>query len=353
MKSLSPVENVFFQHAPVGVAMISTVSGTILQVNDAYCVLLARAREKIVGFTWMAFTHPEDVSKDVYGIVTMLERKEVRVCRKKRYLRPDGSIVHADVTIAPIPFSGNEPIHMAMVVNESSHFQASEEIRARIGENRETREAIFNSLAVVAQFRDRETGGHLQRTRLYVGILLDNLPYPHPYSRRGLQMIAKASMLHDIGKVGIPDSVLLKEGPLTAGEFELMKTHTTLGVKAIVETMRYLQHDSSLVFAREIAEYHHERWDGSGYPHALKGDRIPLAARVMALADVYDALRSERVYKKSFTHDESLAIIAAERGRHFEPALVDTFLQLERRFDEIYSTEIRMLEKMKTAEEIA
>jgi putative two-component system response regulator len=143
----------------------------------------------------------------------------------------------------------------------------------------------------------------------------------------------KSAPLHDIGKVGIPDRILLKPGKLTAAEFEIMKTHTTLGRDAISKAESLFGIAASFLrFAKEIAYSHQEKWDGSGYPLGLAGERIPLSARLMAIADVYDALISQRVYKAAHTHEEAVAILRDGRGTHFDPDILDAFIELQDEF---------------------
>jgi putative two-component system response regulator len=151
-----------------------------------------------------------------------------------------------------------------------------------------------------------------------------------------IEMLYKSAPLHDIGKVGIPDAILLKPGKLTPEEFETMKTHTTLGRDAIVAAENLIDAPSSfLQLAREIAHYHQEKWDGSGYPEKLAGEAIPLSARLMAVADVYDALISRRVYKPPFPREKAVGIIREGRGTHFDPDMVDAFLAIEEEFHAI------------------
>lgn len=193
----------------------------------------------------------------------------------------------------------------------------------------EGHEELIFSLTKLAAYRSGETGAHLHRVREYCRILGTDLMENQPslgLSRSTVEEIAKVSPLHDIGKVGVPDSILHKPGKLTATEFELMKTHAELGGRLLREV--YAQTGSSYLFlAYEIAMYHHERWDGSGYPRGLKGEEIPLPARMMALADVFDALVSRRSYKEPFDFDEAVAVVQESKGGHFDPALVESFLR--------------------------
>ena len=189
----------------------------------------------------------------------------------------------------------------------------------------------INALAELAETRDNETGNHIRRTQEYVRILARRLQ-AHPrfsgfLTDKVVELLTKSAPLHDIGKVGIPDHILLKPGKLTDEEWTIMKTHSLLGATAIERAVRNA--DRRLDFldmAMQIAHFHHEKWDGSGYPEGLKADAIPIPARLMALADVFDALISRRVYKPPMPLEQARDIIVSERGRHFDPDLVDAFL---------------------------
>jgi putative two-component system response regulator len=205
------------------------------------------------------------------------------------------------------------------------------EIARRMRENQVIQDVTIRALARLAETRDNETGNHILRTQEYVETLARRACL-HPrfamaLDEHAIALIAKSAPLHDIGKVGIPDQVLLKPGKLTPAEWEVMKTHARLGAEAIARAVEDThQPVEFLAYARQIALHHHERWDGSGYPDALAGDAIPLAARLMALADVFDALISRRVYKEPMTPAEAMAIMTEQRGRHFDPDLLDIFL---------------------------
>ena len=195
-------------------------------------------------------------------------------------------------------------------------------------------------MASLAETRDAETGNHIRRTQNYVKALAEKLK-PHPrftafLTDHNIRMLFKSAPLHDIGKVGIPDRILLKPGRFTPEEFEIMKTHTTLGRDAIAHAEASLgTRVEFLTMAKDIALFHQEKWDGSGYPAGLQGDAIPISARLMAVADVYDALISRRVYKDGMPHERAVEIIEQGRGKHFDPDLVDCFLAIQGEFQAI------------------
>ncbi|HZS67006.1 MAG TPA: two-component system response regulator [Burkholderiales bacterium] len=211
------------------------------------------------------------------------------------------------------------------------------EVERQTRELQVIQDVTIMAMASLAETRDNETGNHIRRTQHYVRALARKLK-SHPKFRAVLddetiEVLYKSAPLHDIGKVGIPDSILLKPGKLTPQEFEVMKTHTTLGRDAIATAEKLINEPSSFLrHAREIAHYHQEKWDGSGYPEGLAGDRIPVSARLMAVADVYDALISRRVYKPPFPHSKALEIIKEGRGKHFDPDMVDAFLAIAEEF---------------------
>ena len=213
----------------------------------------------------------------------------------------------------------------------------TEEARHRTEELRISQEVTMVALASLAETRDNETGNHILRTQHYVLALAthlrDHARFSTALSEEVVDRVFKAAPLHDIGKVGIPDRILLKPGRLDADEFEIMKTHTTLGRDAIENAQRRVGVSVQLLeVAKEIALSHQEKWDGSGYPEGLAGEAIPLSARLMAVADVYDALISRRVYKAPMSHEQAAAIIVAGAGQHFDPDISDAFVALEQQF---------------------
>lgn len=206
-------------------------------------------------------------------------------------------------------------------------------------ELKKTRDVTILSLASLAETRDNETGNHILRTQRYVKALAEELStkdkFGEELSKEVIDLLFKSAPLHDIGKVGIPDSILLKPGKLTESEFKIMRRHPHLGSEALKVAEKELGSNSFLKFAREIAISHHEKWDGTGYPRKLEGEEIPISGRLMALADVYDALISERVYKPAFSHEKAKNIIVEWKGINFDPEIVDAFLAIESKFIEI------------------
>ncbi|HQS58448.1 MAG: two-component system response regulator [Gallionellales bacterium 35-53-114] len=193
------------------------------------------------------------------------------------------------------------------------------------------------AMASLAETRDSDTGNHIRRTQYYVKVLAEKLR-DHPrfslfLTDSNINMLFKSAPLHDIGKVGIPDRILLKPGRFEPHEFEIMKTHTTLGYDAIVHAEKALGISVDfLSFAKTIALSHQEKWDGSGYPHGLAGDDIPIPARLMAVADVYDALICRRVYKQGMPHEKAVKIMLDGRGTHFDADMLDAFIEIQEEF---------------------
>lgn len=212
-----------------------------------------------------------------------------------------------------------------------------QEVARRTREISAIQDVTIVIMASLAETRDNETGNHIRRTQHYVRTLAQHLQanprFTPELSDYAIEMIYKSAPLHDIGKIGIPDSILLKPGRLTPEEFKIMKTHTTLGRDAIQHAEDTLGKEVEFLrYAKEIAYCHQEKWDGSGYPNGLIGEAIPLSARLMAIADVYDALISERVYKAAIDHERAVAMILEERGRHFDPDVTNAFAELADQF---------------------
>lgn len=232
----------------------------------------------------------------------------------------------------------NENLEALVAERTEEVVRQSGELVSKTQEALAAQSGIITALCSLAEARDNETGNHIRRTQNYVQVLAEHLR-DHPRFRDQLdeetiQLLYKAAPLHDIGKVGIPDAILNKPGKLTAEEFETMKRHSELGRNVIQEAEAELSGHSQrfLRCAREVAYSHHERWDGTGYPEGLAGDAIPLGARLMAVADVYDALISRRIYKPPFSHEQAIAMIVAASGTHFDPDVAEAMAQIADKF---------------------
>ena len=212
-------------------------------------------------------------------------------------------------------------------------------VEKKVREISDAQQATIFALAKLAEQRDEDTGAHLERVREYCRLLAvklgENTPYSHYITDEFVDCIRNASPLHDIGKVAIPDSILLKPGKLTDEEFEIMKTHSVLGAENLQQVYNLYSGNIFIGMGIEIALYHHERWNGTGYPDGLVGRNIPLPARIMAVADFYDALRSDRCYRKGFPHNKVRTMLLEGDGTHFDPELIKAFLALEQEFEAI------------------
>jgi putative two-component system response regulator len=214
------------------------------------------------------------------------------------------------------------------------------EVERRTQEVGTIQDVTMVALGSLAETRDNETGNHIRRTQSYIKLLAESLRghprFKEELSGSTINLLYKSAPLHDIGKVGIPDSILKKPCKLEPEEFEIMKTHTTLGRDAIIAAEKRLDSPRSfLALAREIAWSHHEKWDGTGYPRGLAGEGIPLAGRLMAIPDVYDALISKRVYKRAFTHEDAVELIEKGKGLQFDPDICSSFIAIAESFKEI------------------
>ncbi|MES3008872.1 MAG: two-component system response regulator [Pseudomonadota bacterium] len=216
-----------------------------------------------------------------------------------------------------------------------------EEVARRTMQVVAIQDVTIHAMASLAETRDNETGNHIRRTQHYLKVLAEKLRYNPRFAHflnddKTIEHLFKSAPLHDIGKVGIPDRILLKPGRFTPDEFEIMKTHTTLGRDAILHAERELGIEMPFLrYAKEIAYSHQEKWDGSGYPEGLSGDDIPISARLMAVADVYDALISKRVYKDGMSHENAVNIIKEGNGSHFDPDMVYAFVAVQEEFRRI------------------
>jgi len=230
-----------------------------------------------------------------------------------------------------------KPFTAPVLLNRiKNHLDIDEIIRERTAQIQRLKNAIVFSFADIVEKRDHETGGHVERTAEYIKILVAAMTARGVYTEeiRGMNMdsLISSARLHDVGKIAIPDSILNKPAGLSRDEFLVMKTHSAEGEEIIRQMAARTDDDEFLRNARLFAGYHHERWDGGGYPYGLKGQKIPLQGRIMAIVDVYDALVSERPYKKSFTEEETVRIIMENSGTQFDPHIADVFFEVKDQF---------------------
>ncbi|MDR0301856.1 MAG: response regulator [Treponema sp.] len=236
-----------------------------------------------------------------------------------------------------------KPFSPPVLLNRlKTHLSIDELIRERTAQIRRLQDGIVTVLADVVEERDKETGGHNDRTSAYIKILIKAMDERGIYTDeiRGwnMEMVVSSARLHDMGKIHISDTILNKPGKLDVEEFEQMKTHSMEGARIIDRMIRHTSEMEYLHYAKLLAEYHHEHWDGTGYPHGLKGTDIPLLGRIMAIVDVYDALVSKRPYKEPFANEEAVRIITMDAGKHFDPQIVEVFIEVKDQFKAVRAT---------------
>ncbi|SDU53085.1 response regulator [Desulfobacula phenolica] len=250
-----------------------------------------------------------------------------------------GSVDYITKPIHPEIVRARVRTHLALY---DQNRELARKVEERTQEVLHTQDVIIHSMAVLAEIRDNETGAHIMRTQFYIKALAEKLMAREEYrdhlNPARVDLLFKSAPLHDIGKVGIADNILLKPGKLTDVEFDEMKNHTVYGRDTIIKAEsafagKYTT--SFLNLAKEIAYTHHEKWNGKGYPEGISGNNIPLSGRLMAIADVYDALISKRVYKSAFSHEKAVKIILEEKGHHFDPVIVDVFFEIQAQFKSI------------------
>jgi len=236
--------------------------------------------------------------------------------------------------------------HLALVLARREVHRQNQQLEVRVAERTKelvlTQDVTIHSLTTLCETRDNDTGGHILRTQHYVLALARRLAAASPYAdeldARTVELFFKSAPLHDIGKVGVPDAILFKPSGLTDDEFAIMRSHCEVGYMALEKSERLFRAEnvpSFLAHAKDIAYTHHEHWDGTGYPRGLKGVDIPLSGRIMAMADVYDALVCRRVYKRPTDHVRAVEMIVSERGKQFDPVVVDAFLDIQDQFEAI------------------
>ncbi len=313
--------------------------GKFTFVNDSMSSILGYPKKDILTIDYRHFMNEKNIR---------IVEDTFNTCRKsgdpvKAFdceFNRDGMVLFIEASVSLLNNGRDEPNGYRGIVRDRTEKKKLEmDLIESYKKLQNARAATILGLAKLAEYRDEGTGAHLERIREYAKRLAEemakNSRYKTIVTQDYIEDIFQSSILHDIGKVGIPDAILLKPGRLTDEEFEVIKRHTTMGGDAIGIIESRIKERSFLFMGKEIAYNHHEKWDGSGYPRGLKGEEIPLSARIIALADVYDALTSKRFYKEAYTHERSKDIIVDLKGSHFDPEIVEAFLILEAEFDTI------------------
>lgn len=302
---------------------------------------------------FFSFVHPDDMEHVRAMLRKMLTTQEPWTTRYRLRMR-SGMTKWIHLRFYCKVDSKGAPCHLYGTIQDVTEMKTVEDelekhsrhlehlVEEKVREISSSQLATIYALIKLSESRDDDTGEHIERTASFCRLLAQKLQEVPPYAQEVtdafIDTIYKASPLHDIGKVGIPDSILLKPGKLTDEEFAIMKTHVLIGYDTLAQVGQQYAGNEFLKMGMEIALNHHEKWNGSGYTRGLAGNDIPLSARIMALADVYDALRSKRVYKEAYSHEVSMGIILSGRGSHFDPTLVDIFYKHEDEFRTLYES---------------
>ncbi|MFO7707161.1 MAG: PAS domain S-box protein [Desulfobacterales bacterium] len=315
------------------------LQGRFSFVNDATSRILGVPKQELLGMSIRQFL-PEGSDEKLFGTLRGCLQSGRPVKAFDCEMRQHESVLFIEASAALRRDKGAEAVGFRGMLRDRTEKKKLEmDLLESYRKLQNARAATILGLAKLAEYRDEGTGTHLERIREYARQLAAEMARRAGagggIDQRYIDDIYQSSILHDIGKVGIPDAVLLKPGELTAQEFEVIKCHTRFGGDALAAIESQIEGRSFLQIGKEIAYHHHEKWDGSGYPGGLKGREIPLAARIVAVADVYDALTSKRFYKEAFSHEKAKQIISELGGSHFDPEVVDAFLRLEAEFDRI------------------
>ena len=315
--------------------------GNILSWNYAAEKLYGYTWEEVVGRNFDDIIRPDKKHRSIESIIKLIDENN------GRYMETDVPRQCKDTTIrftfasysALINSHGETIAYSIMERDLTERIKLERKLAKSFDQLKQTQSAAILGFARLTEYRDKNTGKHLERIREYTRVLataLAELPlYRNYISDDYIEDLCLSSILHDVGKVGIEDSILTKPGKLDANEFKRIKDHTKFGGDALSEADSHILNESFLTIGKEIAYYHHEHWDGRGYPKVLKGKAIPLSARIVALADVYDALTSDRSYKQALPHEEVVEIIKSERGTHFDPDIIDVFIENQEVFARI------------------
>jgi len=316
------------------------LKGNFTFFNNSVSRILGFSRQELMDMNYREYATPESAKKIYEEFNKVYKTGKTSGAIENEVISKNGGVKNTEVVVSLMRDKDGMPKGFSGISRDvTERLKAEKERRELENKLHNVRAATILGLAKLAEYRNKETGAHLERIREYAKIIareMAGLPdYEDYITEKYIDDIYQSSILHDIGKVGIQDSVLLKPGKLNAEEFDIIKRHTVLGGDALAEIESRTEGKSFLTLGTVIAYYHHEKWDGTGYPDGLKGEDIPLSARIVAIGDVYDALTSKRFYKEAFTHEKSREIIISLKGSHFDPDVVDAFLANEKTFSRI------------------
>lgn len=332
---------------------INPVLGTMSWSESIYAILEIDSSIQASSDLFFSFVHPDDLNqvKEMFREMFVIEKPwttryrllmkggRIKWVHLRFYSKFDanGVLTHFYGTIQDIT-------EMKRIEDELEKYNQHLEhlVDEKVKEISSSQMSTIYALVKLSESRDDDTGAHIERTASFCQLLAKKTQVVPEYAElitdTFIETIYNASPLHDIGKVGIPDSILLKPGKLNEHEFAIMKTHVQIGFDTLSKVGQQYNKNEFLKMGMDITLYHHEKWDGTGYNQGLKGTEIPLSARIMALSDVYDALRSKRVYKDAFSHEKSMEIISSSKGSHFDPLLVDVFLKHQEELKSLYES---------------
>ncbi len=312
---------------------------SILDANKVDLILLDVEMPKIDGFETIKLLKKNEFYKDI-PVIFLTSKTDLNFELEAFAL---GAVDFITKPFMPPLLIKRVKLHLTLSSQRKILNDYNKQLEVKVAEKteiiKELQNAIVFTLAEVVEMRDGTTGGHINRTQSYYACLLKYLQekgiYKEELNNKDFNVLIEASQLHDIGKVAISDSILLKPAKLTAEEFEIMKTHTTIGQTAILRAMDLTRDKEFLQIAAIVAYSHHEKWDGSGYPTGVVGTQIPVEGRIMAVVDVYDALVSERPYKQKLPHNKAMEILKEGAGTHFDPKLIEAACALSSDFEKI------------------
>lgn len=332
----------FFERSAHGVVVLDR-NGYILAANTAMEQILRARRGELLGREMAAAL--QDATGSLGDLIAEVLKSGQPGQAEASWKGQEGEERTSRVAVIPVANDAGDVAGLVALVQDVT-VEAGQrgQLERQVGEIHALQDVLIETLAALAEWRDPGITGHLRRIRTYTRILTEELAARGAEdlgSKEHRQHVARSAVLHDVGKIAVPEGILLKPAPLSPEEYSVVQMHTVVGARILEDADRALsertgQARTFLRLGAEIARWHHERWDGRGYPDGLRGEMIPLHARVVALVDVYDALTTRRVYKEAWGHEQAVEEIRASRGTHFDPEVVQAFLAVEKEFARVH-----------------